>query len=91
MGTLQYKTIKNNQYIVNGGNKAFLDGDNSISESSNRKRILKTISKLNDSFFERLKDYDIEEALHPDSERSKQLFHECEALNRESQKLLDLL
>lgn len=62
-----------------------------INESYNREKIIETVRGLQDSFFEKLKQYDLEESLHPGSERSKQLFIECEDLNRESQKLIDHL
>lgn len=58
---------------------------------ADRKTLLKTIRELQDSFFETYDKYEIENSLHPDSERSKRLHHECLVLNRESQKLLDLL
>ncbi len=91
MGTLLNNNIENNQYILNGGNKAFLASEINISESSDRRKLLETISNLQDSFFEKLKQYDLEESLHSGSERSQRLFSECEDLNRASQKLIDQL
>lgn len=62
-----------------------------INESYNREKILETISSLQDSFFEKLEEYDLEESLHPGSERSKQLYRECKELAGESERLIDQL
>lgn len=70
------------------GNKSL---ENTISVSSERKELIIQIESLQDSFFEKFKEYKREDSLHPKSKLSKRLFAECESLHARSQSLVDLL
>lgn len=83
--------IEKQTYDVNGINREFLNGNIDISDSSNRAKLVKTILKLQDSYFELDKEYEILLKHAPDSPECKQLSKECTAIYEECKPLVQLL